>query len=167
MAGVRRGTVDDAASVEFVWAEVAAEGEWIGTELPLRPGWQDRYREAIGSPDTVWFVAESDPDDVVGGIFVHDQGGLAHLGMAILDGHRDQGLGRQLLDAAVQWARDKRCHKMTLEVWPHNERARRLYERAGFVAEGHLHRHYRRNSGALWDAIAMGLVLDHEAPGRP
>jgi RimJ/RimL family protein N-acetyltransferase len=56
---------------------------------------------------------------------------------------------------------------MTLEVWPHNARARRLYQSAGFAEEGHLKRHYRRRNGALWDAVVMALILDNDSPGRP
>jgi RimJ/RimL family protein N-acetyltransferase len=56
---------------------------------------------------------------------------------------------------------------MTLEVWPHNARARRLYQSAGFADEGYLMRHYRRKSGALWDAVIMSLILDNDSPGRP
>jgi RimJ/RimL family protein N-acetyltransferase len=104
---------------------------------------------------------------VVGGVFVVDERGVAHLGMAILDGHRGVGLGRRLLTAAVDWARNRACHKVTLEVWPHNARARRLYKSAGFAEEGHLKRHYRRRNGTLWDAVVMGLILDNDSPGRP
>lgn len=156
----------DAGAVESVWAEVAAEGEWIGAEAPLRPGWGDRFRAALAAPESCWFVVEAG-GRVVGGAFVQDERGVGHLGMAIAGAHRGVGLGRLLLDAAVGWARDRGCHKMTLEVWPHNLRARRLYESAGFAEEGYLRRHHRRRDGALWDAVAMGLVLDDDSPGRP
>jgi RimJ/RimL family protein N-acetyltransferase len=87
--------------------------------------------------------------------------------MAILEGYRGVGLGRILLTAAVDWARNRGCHKVTLEVWPHNARARRLYQSARFAEEGHLKRHYRRRNGALWDAVVMALILDNDSPGRP
>jgi RimJ/RimL family protein N-acetyltransferase len=54
---------------------------------------------------------------------------------------------------------------VTLQVWPHNGPARRLYRQLGFVEEGRLRRHYPRRNGELWDAIVMGLVLDEERPG--
>lgn len=158
-------TAGDEAAVERVWAEVAAEGEWIGAEAPLRAGWGERFREALAAPESCWFVADED-GRVVGGVFVEEQIGIAHLGMAIVEGHRGAGLGRRLLDAAVGWARERGCHKVGLEVWPHNTRARRLYERAGFVEEGYLRRHYRRRNGELWDAVVMGLILDDASPGR-
>ena len=34
-----------------------------------------------------------------------------------------------------------------------------LYRKFGFVEEGRLARQYRRQSGALWDAVEMGLLL--------
>jgi RimJ/RimL family protein N-acetyltransferase len=156
----------DVGAVEAVWAAVAAEGEWIGTELPLHRAWGERFLAALTGPDAAWFVVEQG-DAIVGGVFVQADRGVAHLGMSIVDGHRGAGLGRALLDAAVDWARARGCHKVTLEVWPHNVRARRLYERAGFADEGTLRRHYRRKSGALWDALVMSLILDDESPGRP
>ena len=149
-----------------MWTLVAAEGEWIGAELPLEPGWRDRFVEVLDAPETTWFVAEAD-GVVIGGVYVQAMQGIAHLGMAIVDGHRGAGLGRALLDAAIAWAREQNCHKVGLEVWPHNLRARRLYQRAGFVDEGVLRRHYRRRNGELWDAVVMGLVLDVDSPGRP
>ena len=166
MGTVRAAVPADAAAVEAVWGAVAAEGEWIGTELPLHPGWADRYLAALEARESAWFIADQE-GQVVGGVFVQAERGVAHLGMAIVAEHRGEGLGRPLLDAAVGWARDRGCHKVTLEVWPHNVRARRLYQRAGFVEEGYLMRHYRRKSGALWDAVIMSLVLDTDAPGRP
>jgi RimJ/RimL family protein N-acetyltransferase len=67
--------------------------------------------------------------------------------------------------AAVTWAEEAGAHKVTLQVWPHNEAARALYRKVGFVEEGLLRRHYRRRNGELWDAITMGLVLDNTSPG--
>jgi RimJ/RimL family protein N-acetyltransferase len=166
MSAARPAVAADAVAVEVVWTAVAAEGEWIGSELPLHPAWRDRFEHAVRGPDAAWFVVDAG-GQVVGGVFVQAERGVAHLGMAILDGYRGAGLGRALLDAAVDWARGRGCHKVTLEVWPHNVRARRLYARAGFADEGHLRRHYRRTSGALWDAVVMSLILDEDSPGRP
>ena len=162
---VRAAGADDAEAVRAVWEAVAAEGEWIGTELPLRPDWVERFRNDLMDPEVAWFVAVE--ETVVGAIIVRNEGGRAHVGMAISDGFRGRGLGRLLLVRGLDWASDRGAHKAVLEVWPHNERARGLYTSAGFLEEGYLKRHYRRRSGALWDAVAMGLVLDSDSPGRP
>ncbi len=166
MVEVRSAQVSDAYDVRDLWAAVAAEGEWIGTELPLRDDWAERFISGVGAPNSTWFVAEAD-QRIIGGLFMSDDAGLAHLGMAVADGYRGKGVGRALVTAGIDWARAQGCHKVALEMWPHNDRARRLYTWAGFIEEGRLRRHYRRHSGALWDVVAMGLILDLEAPDWP
>jgi GNAT superfamily N-acetyltransferase len=52
--------------------------------------------------------------------------------LAVLPGYRGTGVGRALLDAVQQRARERGCAKLTLEVQEHNLRARRVYEAAGF-----------------------------------
>lgn len=52
--------------------------------------------------------------------------------LAVVPSRRGQGIGRQLLAAVEQKARLLGCCKVTLEVAEHN-RARRLYEAAGFA----------------------------------
>jgi ribosomal protein S18 acetylase RimI-like enzyme len=64
-----------------------------------------------------------------------DKGGRAHLlGMWVDPSYRGRGLATALLDHAVGWARDRGASEMVLWVADHNTTARRLYERAGFVA---------------------------------
>jgi RimJ/RimL family protein N-acetyltransferase len=69
--------------------------------------------------------------------------------------------------AGIAWSRESGAHKVTLTVWPHNRSAIALYRKFGFVEEGLFRRHYRRRNGELWDAVAMGLVLDRESSGSP
>jgi RimJ/RimL family protein N-acetyltransferase len=80
--------------------------------------------------------------------------------MMVADDWRGMGVGSGLLETAIAWARDVGAHKVALQMWSHNDRARALYEKYGFVEEGRLARHYRRNNGELWDAVVMGLSLD-------
>lgn len=51
--------------------------------------------------------------------------------LAVLAGRRGQGVGRRLLGAVEQKARELGCCRLTLEVVEHN-RARELYESFGF-----------------------------------
>jgi ribosomal protein S18 acetylase RimI-like enzyme len=46
--------------------------------------------------------------------------------------HRRHGHGRDLLDAASQWARAKGAEELLLTVWAGNTDAERFYERLGF-----------------------------------
>jgi RimJ/RimL family protein N-acetyltransferase len=72
---------------------------------------------------------------------------------------RGRGVGTRLVEAAIEWARERGLHKLTLSVFPHNTAAIGLYRKLGFVEEGRLARHIRRANGELWDLVEMGLLL--------
>jgi RimJ/RimL family protein N-acetyltransferase len=98
--------------------------------------------------------------ETVGSLGIEPKGGVGYLGMMVAAPWRGQGVGDALLVAALAWAREAGLHKLTLEVFPHNEAAIGLYRKHGFAQEGYLRRHERRASGELWDVVVMGLVLE-------
>jgi RimJ/RimL family protein N-acetyltransferase len=159
---VRRTTVDDIDDQFDLMDAVAAERRWIGTEPPIdraarRPRWEAQINDESKG---VSFMAEAD-GRLIGCIGLElTPYGVVDLGMFVADGWRGKGVGSALMEAAVAWARNSPAHKMALSLWPHNEAARALYDKFGFVEEGILRRHYRRQSGELWDAVVMGLLLD-------
>lgn len=165
---LRPATLEDWDGFRALYEAIAAEGRWIGGELPIdwearRPTWET----SISDPR--WLVVLALVDGTaVGWISAeHQRHGRVDLGMGIVDGHRSMGIGTMLLATAVGWAKQRGAHKVTLELWTHNERARGLYEKFGFVVEGRHRRHWRRNDGSIWDSLSMGLVLDEDAPGGP
>lgn len=90
-------------------------------------------------PASFMYIAETDDGERVG--FLHVQtmtdffsGGLnCHVSdLVVAPGHDGQGIGRALLAWAEAFAREHRCERLTLGVFPGNERARRTYEAAGF-----------------------------------
>ncbi len=151
------------AVVELAW-QVAAEGVWIGMEVPFdRDRLRSRQAELLDADDGQLLVAAAG-ERVVGELHVRlARYGVADVGMFLLADWRGRGAGRALLDAGVGWARQAGAHKVDLEVWPHNQRAVALYQRAGFVVEGRRRVHYRRRNGERWDALIMGLVLEPPA----
>lgn len=168
---IRRATHDDVEDLLDLREAVASEGVWIGAQVPLdRDGDRAKHldtieRQAAGT-SAVCLVAELD-GTLVGSLAMHAPIGIAHLGMSVADGRRGQGIGAALVAAGIEWARAAGVHKLELEHWPWNHRARALYERFGFVEEGYRRRQYRRRDGSLWDSVVMGLVLDEDAPGHP
>lgn len=162
---IRHARMDDYLAWRATYAKTAAEGRWIGGEqAPPDDRMRARFRSLVEADDQLMLVAEVN-SAVVGGLFCEMTRGVGHIGMLLAGEFRGRGLGRRLLSEAIAWAQDTGAHKLALEVWPHNQRAIALYEACGFVHEGRLIRHYRRSSGELWDALMMGLVLDHHSPG--
>lgn len=151
-------TADHPAALDLL-EEVAAERRYIGAEPPIdRSATATRWAEVFDGIHGAMFVAQA--GDRVVGVGQMQGDGLSKLGMYVARDLRGRGIGSRLLDSCIGWARGAGVYKITLQVWPHNTAAVALYERAGFVREGYLRRHYRRRSGEIWDCVVMGLVLD-------
>jgi len=58
--------------------------------------------------------------------------------LAVLPGYRGQGVGRKLLEAVANKARDLGCCKLTLETQERNYAAQKLYKSAGFARDVHV-----------------------------
>ena len=71
---------------------------------------------------------------------------------------RRRGIGRALLDAAIERARAEGVRKLTLRVLGHNTPARALYAACGFVEEGDLRGLFFLD-GAYVDDVLMALDL--------
>jgi RimJ/RimL family protein N-acetyltransferase len=162
---IRAATAEDLAGAFDVYEATAAEGKWIGAELPIdKDDRLHRWRESFLESDAgAMFVAEDD-GNIVGSASVTWAGrcgsGVLDLGMTVAPERRREGIGAGLLDACIAFARSAGAHKITLQVWPHNDAARALYRKYGFEEEGYLRRHWRRRNGELWDAVVMGLFLE-------
>lgn len=164
---IRHAEPDDFDAWFRLYDAVAAEGKWIGGEAPSDREARRRSFEAhLSSDDAVTLLAEAERQ-LVGILGVQVHGGVADLGMMVASGWRGRGVGSALMEACIGWSKEHGAHKIVLELWPHNVAARRLYAKHGFKQEGLLVRHYRRRNGELWDAVRMGLVLDHTSPGCP
>jgi putative acetyltransferase len=163
---VRRAIPSDAAALTALARAVAAEPEgWLLTLGTWRAPSDERrhIRLLRRSQDAALFVAES-PDGVVGRLSLardtHPScGHIADLGLMVALPYRRRGIGRALLQAAVEWARESGVSKLELHVFPHNEAAIRLYETFGFQREGYRRRYFRRG-GTYVDALLMALDLD-------
>src|SRR5919201_5096352 len=162
---IRRATPSDAAALAKLGRAVSSEpGGWLITDHDWRNvGDERRYlRASRRSPHAAVFVAENE-HGIVGRLSVARDSHpasphVADLGLMVAVGHRRRGIGRALLERAVEWAREVGVEKLELHVFPHNEPAIRLYEQFGFEREGLRRRHYRRD-GELLDAVLMALEV--------
>ena len=151
---IRPAREDDRLPLARLFAAVAEERDGIATEPPVDVEARAARWDLEG---TIVAVAGA---DVIGSIHLGDSGhGFADVGMAVAKEWRGRGVGTALLDAAIEWARERGMHKLCLGVFAHNEAAIGLYRKLGFVEEGRRVAQYRRSNGELWDSIEMGLRL--------
>ena len=83
-------------------------------------------------------------------------------GMYVRPDTRNAGVGRQLVEAVIDYARDH-VEVIQLSVVSGNERARRLYARLGFVEYG-VEKNSLKQGGRYYDEILMALDLKPDQP---
>jgi GNAT superfamily N-acetyltransferase len=151
---VRPAEDGDRRSLALLFANVAEERDGIAAEPPI-----DVDKQAASWQLDATLVAFA-PGEVVGLIFVIESSfGFGEIGMMVAADWRGRGVGTALVAAAIEWARARGLHKLTLGVFPHNEAAIALYRKFGFAEEGRFTQHMRRANGELWDLVEMGLLL--------
>jgi RimJ/RimL family protein N-acetyltransferase len=149
----------DAVSAEPEGWLISIAGEWRSA------GDERRFLKALRRyAHAAVFVAERDDGTIVGRLSVgrdpHPASShVADLGLMVAKGHRRRGIGRALLEQAVEWARGAKVSKLELHVFPHNEPAIQLYDAFGFRREGYRQGHYRRD-GDVVDAILMAFDVE-------
>lgn len=91
-------------------------------------------------------------------LFAHVLGGLT---VAVHPDHQGRGVGSQLFEALIAWARaaEPEIVRIELAAGAGNPGAVRLYERLGFVHEGRQRARGRLPDGRFEDDILMGLLL--------
>lgn len=119
------------------------------------------YRHVIAS-GFPHFVAADDSGKVVGWcdvspVFGHSRAHIGMLGIALVPDARGQGLGAQLLQAAIDRSWSRGLTRIELSVRADNLNAKALYERFGFEHEG-LVRRASLIDGIYHDAHAMALL---------
>lgn len=120
--------------------------------------WSARsFRDALEHPAVYFGCARSDGGEVQGYVvawFVADEGEIANL--AVAPEGWGSGIGRALLDAALDEAARRNVESVYLEVRDSNARARRLYQSRGFEEVGRRKGYYRR---PVEDAIVLRRTL--------
>ncbi len=120
--------------------------------------WSPRsFREALAHSAVYFAVARRDETEVAGYVvawFVADEGEIANL--AVSPNAWGAGIGRALLDAALEEGRRRDVAAVYLEVRDSNDRARRLYRSRGFEEVGRRRRYYAQ---PVEDAIVLRRTL--------
>jgi RimJ/RimL family protein N-acetyltransferase len=83
----------------------------------------------------------------------------AVLGIGVLNAYRGMGVGTALLQTTLEAARKRGLTRIELFVRSDNQRARKVYEKAGFAIEGVLRKHMLAR-GVYRDSYLMSLLFD-------
>jgi len=153
---LRPAAAGDGRELAELFAAVAAERDGIATEPPVDVAARTA-QFAAGSDGSLVAVADG---AIIGMLHLEtSRFGFGEVSMLVDRDWRGRGVGSALLRAAIDRARGLGLHKLSLEVFAHNDAGIALYRKCGFVDEGRRIGQYRRSSGELWDSIIMGLAL--------
>lgn len=107
---------EESSRTEGAWRDWAA-GRWRGGTAAVFTGRADDGA-AVGTATGAEYEAEA---------------GVAHVyAMWVAPNARGAGVGRALVDAVADWARDRGCDRLVLSVTESNQTARRFFEACGF-----------------------------------
>lgn len=127
----------------------------------------ERHRASMASGDFAYLIALEE-ERPAGFAILRDLGdphgnvGLQRIAMV----ETGKGLGQAFLSAVLDWTfAQTPCHRLCLEVFTDNARARHVYRRLGFVEEGVLRQVVRRPDGRRVDQYLMS-ILRPEWQGR-
>jgi [ribosomal protein S18]-alanine N-acetyltransferase len=137
----------DLAQVHDLETQLFADQPWSLGQL---------WSELARVPQTRWYVVARRDDAIVGyaGLFaVPPEADVQTI--AVVPTEQGHGLGGRLLDALLAEAARRGVRQVHLEVRADNAAAQRLYERAGFLADGRRRDYYGRGQ----DAVLMTRLL--------
>jgi ribosomal protein S18 acetylase RimI-like enzyme len=144
------------------------ESDWIGLlhhEVDPVEKLEEKLQSLEESPGGLSIGAFDQQSNLVGDLFyftakrqktMH----VAMLGIAMLESIRGQGLGRQMMEHAIEHARNNpQVEKLELGVFESNRAAIELYKSLGFTQEGVLVNRFKQPDGSYHNELRMGLWL--------
>jgi putative acetyltransferase len=153
----------DAPALVALHDSVAAEGRLIAAA----PGDRTVLEESLGLAGllsqgglslTLEVEAATAGQVMVRRLHQRLEGDEGEVAIAVHNWARGVGLGRLLMEVAIEWARAVRLARLTLAVFPDNEPALRLYRFLGFVEDPTLRGRLAHHAGAH-DLLLMSLSL--------
>jgi RimJ/RimL family protein N-acetyltransferase len=154
---IRQATVSDASAIAALIARY--EPDLLVSEIS-RDERRERFHDGLSSGAIVSLVAEAD-EQLVGELtIVLNHPARTEIGFGVHPEWRGRGIANALIERAVGFARDRRIHKLTARVMPHNVAALRVLEQQGFVEEGYLTNEFVRKAGGAKDAVLLSRPIE-------
>ncbi len=124
-------------------------------------GWLGNYLAEIERKKALMVIAEINGKVIANSEVTSKRGANSHvgeLGISILSGYRDLGIGTEMLKTLIQESKKIGLKVLVLHVFANNDRARRVYEKVGFKETGRIPKGiYRKNK--YIDRVIMTLAL--------
>ncbi len=159
---IRKATKGDVSAILKNLKKVAKEQVYLGIE-EVTPVHRRYHTDRLKDRKCLTIVALVE-GKIVGSLTLWHSGlekmkHVRELGMLVIEGYREIGVGRALMDYALNWARrQKGVEKVVLGVFSTNKRAMRLYRSFGFKVEGVLKRQHILK-GKYADEFRMGVFV--------
>ncbi|MCB9673600.1 MAG: GNAT family N-acetyltransferase [Alphaproteobacteria bacterium] len=167
---IREGSPRDALELLTLRRDVLAEGRWfIGTEVDRTLEQEIRNIAALKASLTQALLVARLDGRLVGMVsltnppFRRTQH-VVKLEIMVEEASRGQGIGKALLEAALDWAEAAPVAKIGLNVFADNARALALYRSLGFAEEGRRSREYRMEDGTWRDDVLLYRFVGGEEP---
>lgn len=149
----------DASALPFI-----LEAEAVARAEGFVSGWSEsRHLRALAAPDTAYFLVMAAGTTPVGYAIVcglDPEPASVELKRLVIT-ETGRGHGRAVLRAIMALAFDEwRAHRLWLDAFVDNRRARHLYLDEGFVEEGVMRESSRRGDG--FASLVLMSILEHE-----
>jgi RimJ/RimL family protein N-acetyltransferase len=153
------------------WFADAETTRYLAVRAPFSKAMEEKWFESMleqqgkrGYHFVICLLADDRAIGTAGFHHVNQEDGHASFGISI--GERaewSKGYGTDALRAICDFGFGQlRLERIELDVYDENRRARRSYEKAGFVSEGTL-RHAHFSDGAFQDVVRMSLLREEWA----
>ena len=119
------------------------------------------HEQRMNDPDWLYWIAEH-RDSPAGHVILRGIQAVNHSIelMRIVVSEPGRGLGRKILEAVLSKAFDElAAHRLWLDVFEHNARARHVYRSVGFVEEGVLRECVKQQEGYA-SLVVMSILED-------
>ncbi len=146
---LKRGYIKNTSTLPWTLEEYPKD---IGNELKLI----EEYRESTNS---ILLIAEYE-GELIGNLDITGSKRLkmAHtgmVGMGIKEDWRNQGLGKALMECAIEWAKNNsEIEILWLDVYASNELGYNLYKNTGFEVSGIIKGFFKEENGYM-DKVQM------------
>jgi GNAT superfamily N-acetyltransferase len=135
---IRLARLEDVSAILFIYAQALDNGKVLSVENA-----QEIFLKQKQYPDYKVFIAEFE-DEIVGTFALLIMENMAHLGtpsavvedVGVLPKMQGKGIGKLMMEYALNYAKEKGCYKMSLSSNLRREKAHQFYESLGFKKHG-------------------------------